>query len=63
MTNKCPVCGCEEFSSFYAPCPDGGGITMYEIGRIAPNVCCNCGVIYLDAHDLYELRRKIDAEA
>lgn len=61
MTNKCPVCGCEEFSSFYVPC-SYGGITMYKIGRIAPNVCLNCGTIYLDAHDLFELRRRIDAK-
>lgn len=61
MTNKCPVCGCEKFSSFYATSSDGS-LCMYEIGRIAPNVCLNCGAVYLDAHDLYELRRKIDAK-
>jgi uncharacterized Zn finger protein len=58
MNNKCPVCGSNKHTTIHASGSEWASLIINQIGSVSPNVCLECGTVYLNQFDLERLRKK-----
>lgn len=56
--DKCPVCGSNKHTHIRATGGEWVDLNIWAIGSVHPNVCLNCGTIYISERDRENIKKK-----
>ena len=54
----CPRCKSTSYAKISAHGSEYASLVVHPIGSVYPNVCLNCGIIYLDRYYLKDIRKE-----
>ena len=58
----CPFCGEKKSVKLEAVGGEWVGLIIIGHGSVCPNVCLNCGIVYIPNHDIERIRRVEDGK-
>lgn len=58
--NQCPFCGSQKSVSITAVGGEYVGLIFLGHGSVSPNVCLNCGIVYIEKDRCERIRRAED---